>query len=204
MVRKVAFTWLFPFLALGLFGAACTKKPKSYTLENVNAELNARQKEIVSLRKDGKLEKSANLALRTGNDILNVYPPATMYREEVAKVVSVMGFLARICTDKALHIRNESMKPEESRKFTKLSDDLYAMIDDIRKKMPGMPSKKKPEIKKVTPDSGEGDQTPDEAGGKGAPDASTPDADPAPAEGTPEEKPEEKPAKSGKSGKSGK
>jgi len=199
MVRKVVSTWLFTVLALGLFGVACTKKQKSYTLENVNAELNARQKEIVSLRKKGKLENAANLALRTGNDILNVYPLSTMHREEVAKVVSVMGFLARICTDKALHIRNESMKPEESKKFTKLSDDLYAMIDDIRKKMSGMPSSKKPEIKKVTPNSGE-DDTPSEGDGKGDPEASTPAVDPAPAE----EKPEEKPGKSGKSGKSGK
>lgn len=187
MVRKVVSTWLFAVLALGLFGAACTKKQKSYTLENVNAELTSRQKEIVALRKKGKLEKSANLALRTGNDILNVYPPATMYREEVAKVVSVMGFLARICTDKALHIRNESMKPEESKKFTKLSDDLYAVIDEIRRKMPGMPSNKKPEIKKVTPNSGQDDDPTGEAAGKGDPAAAGPSTtDGAPAEAKPE------------------
>jgi len=169
MVRKSVSTLLFAVLALGLFGTACTKKQKSYTLENVNEELLDRQKEIVALRKKGKLEKSANLALRAGNDILNVYPMSTMYRENVSKVVSVMGFLARLCTDKALHIRNESMNPEQSKKYNKLSDDLYSSIDDIRKKMPGMPSNKKPEIKKVTPESGEDGETPDEATGKGAP-----------------------------------
>jgi uncharacterized pyridoxamine 5'-phosphate oxidase family protein len=169
MVRKSVSVLLFAFLAVGLFGTACTKKQKSYTLENVNEELMSRQKEIVSLRKKGKLEKSANLALKTAGDILNVYPMATMYRENVSRVVSVMGFLARLCNDKALHIRNESMNPEESKKYNKLSDDLYSMIDDIRKKMPAMPSNKKPEIKKVTPNSGDDGEMPDEAGGKGAP-----------------------------------
>ena len=174
MVRKVVSTWLFAVLALGALGTGCTKKQKSYTLESVNAELAQRQKEIVSLRKNGKLEKSANLALKTASDILNVYPLSTMYREEVSKVLSVMGFLARICTDRALHIRNESMNPEGSKKFTKLSDDLYAMIDDIRRKMPGMPSNKKPEIKKVTPDSAEDEETPAEAGSKGTPEGGAP------------------------------
>ncbi len=169
MVRKSVSVLLFAFLAVGLFGAACTKKQKSYTLENVNEELMSRQKEIVSLRKKGKLEKSANLALKTAGDILNVYPMATMYRENVSRVVSVMGFLARLCNDKALHIRNESMNPEESKKYNKLSDDLYSMIDDIRKKMPAMPSNKKPEIKKVTPNSGDDGEMPDEAVGKGTP-----------------------------------
>ena len=193
MVRKVVSTWLFAVLVLGAFGAGCTKKQKSFTLENVNAELAERQKEIVALRKKGKLEKSANLALKTASDILNVYPLSTMYREEVSKVLSVMGFLARICTDKALHIRNESMNPEDSKKFTKLSDDLYSMIDDIRRKMPGMPSNKKPEIKKVTPDSAEDGETPDEAGAKGPPDGG------APAEGGSDEGTEKSdPAKSAK------
>ena len=169
MVRKSVLVLLSAVLFFGLFGVACTKKQKSYTLESVNEELMQRQKEIVALRKKGKLEKSANLALLAGNDILNVYPLSTMYRENVSRVVSVMGFLARLCTDKALHIRNESMNPEESKKYNKLSDDLYSAIDDIRKKMPAMPSNKKPEIKKVTPNSGEDDETPDEATGKGAP-----------------------------------
>ncbi|PKN23433.1 MAG: hypothetical protein CVU65_14100, partial [Deltaproteobacteria bacterium HGW-Deltaproteobacteria-22] len=161
MVRKSVSALLFAILAIGLFGTACTKKQKSYTLENVNEELLSRQKEIVALRKKGKLEKSANLALKAAGDILNVYPMATMYRENVSRVVSVMGFLARLCNDKALHIRNESMNPEDSKKYNKLSDDLYSMIDDIRRKMPGMPSNKKPEIKKVTPETGDDGETPE-------------------------------------------
>ncbi|MBU1068675.1 hypothetical protein KJ975_03815 [Myxococcota bacterium] len=197
MVRKSVSALLFAILAVGLFGMACTKKQKSYTLENVNEELISRQKEIVALRKKGKLEKSANLALKAAGDILNVYPMATMYRENVSRVVSVMGFLARLCNDKALHIRNESMNPEESRKYNKLSDDLYSMIDDIRKKMPAMPSNKKPEIKKVTPDTGDDGETPDEATGKGAPagDAKPAATDPGT---TGDEGKSEQPAKPGK------
>ncbi len=146
----------------GVWMAGCTKKQEGYTLENVNAKLQEREREIIALRKKGKLEKSANLALRTGNEILNVFPPATMYRENVQKIVSAMGFLARLCGDKALHIRNESVNPEDSQKYTKLSDDLYAMVEEIRRKMPSMPSNKPPQVKKVTPDTGEEEGTPGE------------------------------------------
>ena len=169
MKRDMLWIMVLGVWTLGLFGSACTKKQKSYTLESVNAELAKSQKQIVKLRKKGKLEQSASLALDTGNKILKVYPVSTMYRENVSKIVSVMGFVARICTDKALHIRNESMKPKESQKYTKLSDDLYAMVDEIRRKMPSMPSNKKPEIKKVTPNSGEEDA--EEASSKGGADA---------------------------------
>lgn len=149
-------------LILGFSGIfACTKKQEGYTLESVNAKLQEREKEIISLRKKGKLENSANLAIKTGNEILNVFPMATMYRENVAKIVSAMGFLARLCSDKALHIRNESVNPEESQKYSKLSDDLYAMVDEIRRKMPSMPSNKPPQVKKVTPDTGEDAENPD-------------------------------------------
>lgn len=157
-------TWLMLLSVFFVWVGGCTKKQESYTLENVNAKLKEREKEIITLRKKGQLEKSANLAVKTGNEILNVFPPATMYRENVAKIVSVMGFLARLCSDKALHIRNESVNPEQSQKYTKLSDELHTMVDEIRRKMPSMPSNKPPQVKKVTPNTGEDEENPDAEG----------------------------------------
>ena len=158
-------TWLILLSVFFVGVGGCTKKQESYTLANVNAKLKEREKEIITLRKKGQLEKSANLAVKTGNEILNVFPPATLYRENVANIVSVMGFLARLCTDKALHIRNESVNPEESQRYTKLSDELYAMVDEIRRKMPSMPSNKPPQVKKVTPNTGEDEDNSDAASG---------------------------------------
>lgn len=181
MTRKMAILVVSLAMVAAWF-SGCTKKQEGYTLENVNARLQEREKEIISLRKKGKLEQSANLALKTGNEILNVYPPSTMYRENVLKVVSAMGFLARLCSDKALHVRNESVNPEASQKYSKLSDDLYAMVEEIRRKMPSMPSNKPPQVKKVTPDTGEDAENPESgAGGDEAAGGKTEDGNAAPA-----------------------
>ncbi len=144
------------------FQAACTKKEKVYTLENVRQEINESHRDILRLRKKGELEKSAQLALETGRRINGTYPLNTMYREDVSKITSVMGFLARLCSDKAMHIRNESLKPADSKVYSQLSDDLYALVDEIRRKMPAMATTKKPEIKKVTPNTGD-EETPADA-----------------------------------------
>ncbi len=75
-------------------------------------------------------KKSANLAVKTGNEILQCVSAGHHVSGKCGQNRVRHGIFGPSVLGQALHIRNESVNPEESQKYTKLSDELYAMVDE--------------------------------------------------------------------------
>ncbi|MBN2723792.1 MAG: hypothetical protein JXR95_06960 [Deltaproteobacteria bacterium] len=126
----------------------CKSKKKTYTTPKVTAEIREDLDKIKSYRQKGELENAAKLSISLGKRITSEYPVATMYREDVAKVLGFIIRVGRLCQDKELEIKSESINPSDAKVFADFSESISEIAADIRTKLPTIPWFMKPKPKK--------------------------------------------------------
>lgn len=136
-----------------IISLGCTKKPKTYTTPAVTQEIREEIDKIKELRREGHLDKAAKRVIILTTKINSEYPAATMYREDVIKALSVFSRISRLCQDKELEIKSESINPGDAKVYSKFYEDIESLSSQIKTKLGGIkwlspPKKVAPKVEK--------------------------------------------------------
>lgn len=129
---------LYFLLTLTIILSSCTKKPKAYTTPVVTQEIRTEVDNIKELRREGHLDKAAKSVIKLATKINSEYPAATMYREDVIKALGVFSRISRLCQDKELEIKSESINPEEAKVYAKFYETIERLSAEIKTKLGGI------------------------------------------------------------------
>ncbi|MBU1218716.1 hypothetical protein KKF34_12585 [Myxococcota bacterium] len=129
---------LYLFLTLTIILSSCTKKPKAYTTPVVTQEIRNELDKIKELRREGHLDKAAKSVIKLATKINSEYPAATMYREDVIKALGLFSRISRLCQDKELEIKSESINPDEAKQYSKFYETIESLSSEIKTKLGGI------------------------------------------------------------------
>jgi hypothetical protein len=127
-------------LVLGLaLVAACAPKKKTYTVPQVTSDIEGALKKVRDLKGAGKLDQASKVLVAISKAVLNDFPEATVTQEPVKKLLEVLDWMANLCLDRSLELKNEAVSPAEdkqSRQFRQWSDDHRENLVKLRKLLP--------------------------------------------------------------------
>nr|MDA3863769.1 hypothetical protein [Deltaproteobacteria bacterium] len=108
-----------------------------------------------------------------GANILSTYPTATMYREHIIRFLRYAMKISRLCRDKSLELKNESINPKDAELYTthadKIDKQLVALrknLNSIRWMVPPKPEKPEEPKKKIETEKVDENAKPEETAKK--------------------------------------
>ncbi len=130
-------------LALGVFVATpgCTPTKKVYTIPSVTKDIEGSIRSARSLKSSGKLKQASERLLKVSNAVLKEYPQTTLTQEPVKKLLTALEWMANMCLDRSLELKNEAVSAAEddlSKTFRKWSDVHRENLSAIRKMLPNL------------------------------------------------------------------
>jgi hypothetical protein len=124
-----------------LVALSCAPKKRSYTVPVVTKEIESNIREAQSLKNKGKLKKASENFLKLTKAVLKEYPQATLTQEPVKKLITALEWMANMCLDRSLELKNESVSSEQdemSKTFRKWSDVHRENMSKLRNLMPSL------------------------------------------------------------------
>jgi len=132
-----------PFLLLVAFAlAACAPKKKVYTVPSVTKEIEGGVRQARRLKARGKLAAASRKLLKLSKAVRTEYPEATLTQEPVKKLMDALEWIANLCLDRSLELKNESVSATQddlSVQFRKWSDLHRENLTELRKLLPRLP-----------------------------------------------------------------
>ncbi len=141
-----------PLLFVIFAVSGCKNKKKTYTTAKVTEEIKDETETIKRLRLNGKLNESAVKTQELATKILTTYPKATMYREHIIRFLRYAMKISRLCRDRSLELKNESINPEDAKAFSAHADKIDKQLDAIRKNLNSIKWMVPPEPEKTDED----------------------------------------------------
>jgi len=132
-------------LALGVSVGlvSCAPKKRTFTVPQVSKEIETGIRKTQKLKRKGDLKEASELALELTRRVLKVFPQATLTQEPVKKLMNALEWMANMCLDRSLELKNESVSADQddlSKTFRAWSDEhrqnmskLRAMIPQLKK-----------------------------------------------------------------------
>lgn len=136
------FASLVPVLALALL-AGCAAKKQTYTVPQVTSDIEGAVRRVTELKSTGKLEQASRLLLTITRRVLSEFPEATITQEPVKKLLDALDWMANLCLDRSLELKNEAVSSSEdklSRQFRVWADEHRDNLVKLRKLLPSFKS----------------------------------------------------------------
>lgn len=140
--RILPFTLVLTLIA-GVGLLSCAPKKRTYTVPQVTKEIESGIRKAQSLKRKGELKEASEFALELTKKVLKEFPQATLTQEPVKKLTNALEWMANMCLDRSLELKNESVSAAQddlSKKFRAWSDEhrnnmskLRAMIPQLKK-----------------------------------------------------------------------
>ncbi|MFH2010939.1 MAG: hypothetical protein ABI333_30345 [bacterium] len=128
-------------LGVTLIALSCAPKKRSYTVPAVTKEIEGGIREAQALKNKGKLKKASENILKLTAAVLKEYPQATLTQEPVKKLIAALEWMANMCLDRSLELKNESVSSEQdglSKKFRAWSDEHRTNMSKLREMVPSL------------------------------------------------------------------
>lgn len=125
-----------------LAAAACTPKKRVYTVPSVTKEIEDGVRQARRFKAKGKLKAASRRLLALGKAVRGEYPQATLTQEPVKRLLDALEWIANLCLDRSLELKNESVSATQddlSVQFRKWSDEHRENMTAIRKILPRLP-----------------------------------------------------------------
>ncbi len=135
------FYLIAPMLLLGMGPTllSCAAKKQSYTVPSVTKDIERGMRKTRKLKAQGDLKKASELLLALTRRVLKEFPPATLTQEPVKKLLGLLEWMANMCLDRSLELKNESVSAAEdslSRKFLAWSNEHRGNMSKLRALIP--------------------------------------------------------------------
>lgn len=141
--RRTLLTPLATTLALVLFVGmgllACAPKKRTYTVPQVTKEIEDGIRKTQKLKGAGELKEASELALKLTYQVLKEFPQTTLTQEPVKKLMTTLEWMANMCLDRSLELKNESVSAAQddlSKTFRAWSDEHRANLSKLRAMVP--------------------------------------------------------------------
>jgi len=118
---------------------SCAPKKRTFTVPQVTKEIENGIRKTQALKRKGDLKKSSELALELSKRVLNEFPRATLTQEPVTKLMNALEWMANMCLDRSLELKNESVSADQddmSKTFRAWSDEHRANMSKLRAMIP--------------------------------------------------------------------
>ena len=119
----------------------CTPKKKAYTIPEVTKEINTAIQKTQRLKRKGELYEAAKVLNAITAKVFNDFPEATLTQEPVKKLMLTLDWLANLCLDRSLELKNEAVTDEQedqSANLRKWSDKQKEWAAKLRNKIPNL------------------------------------------------------------------
>ncbi len=141
IVGKSQFLPTTLILALGVSVGllSCAPKKRTYTVPHVTKEIVNGIRKAEKLKRKGDLKDASEFVLELTGRVLKEYPTATLTQEPVKKLVNALEWMANMCLDRSLELKNEAVSASEddlSKKFRAWSDVHRANMSKLRDMIP--------------------------------------------------------------------
>lgn len=126
-------------LCAGVGLLSCAPKKRTYTVPQVTKEIENGIRKTQKLKSSGELKEASEFALKLTKRVLKEYPQATLTQEPVKKLVTTLEWMANMCLDRSLELKNESVSADQddlSKKFRAWSDVHRANMAKLRSMVP--------------------------------------------------------------------
>lgn len=130
-------------LGVGVGLVSCTPKKRTFTVPQVTKEIETGIRKTQKLKRSGDLKEASELAIELSKRVLKEFPQATLTQEPVKKLMNALEWMANMCLDRSLELKNESVSADQddlSKTFRAWSDEhrenmakLRAMIPQLKK-----------------------------------------------------------------------
>ena len=141
MLSRRRLALLIP-LALGLaLVAGCAAKKTTYTIPQVTSDIEGAVRKVTELKTAGKLEQASRLLSAVTRRVLSEFPEATITQEPVKKIIDALDWMANLCLDRSLELKNEAVSASEdklSKQFRMWSDEHRENLVKLRKLLPSL------------------------------------------------------------------
>lgn len=118
---------------------SCASKKRTYTVPVVTKEIESGIRKTRKLKRRGDLKEASEYALGLAKRVLKEYPQSTLTQEPVRKLMNTLEWMANMCLDRSLELKNESVSAAQddlSTKFRAWSDEHRANMAKLRDMIP--------------------------------------------------------------------
>lgn len=119
----------------------CSTKKRTYTIPEVTKEINTAINKTERLKRQGELIKAAKTLNAITAKVMNEFPEATLTQEPIKKLVLTLQWLANLCLDRALELKQEAVtdaQEDQSANLRKWSDQQKKWATQLRDKIPNL------------------------------------------------------------------
>lgn len=123
-------------VSIGLL--SCAPKKRTFTVPQVTKEIESGIRKTQALKRKGELKEASELALELSKRVLKEFP-ATLTQEPVTKLMNALEWMANMCLDRSLELKNESVSASQddmSTTFRAWSDEHRANMSKLRAMIP--------------------------------------------------------------------
>jgi len=141
MLSRRRLALLLP-LTLGLaLVAGCAAKKITYTIPQVTSDIEGAVRKVTELKNAGNLEQASRVLSGVTRRVLSEFPEATITQEPVKKIMDALDWMANLCLDRSLELKNEAVSAAEdqlSKQFRMWSDEHRESLVKLRKLLPSL------------------------------------------------------------------
>lgn len=118
---------------------SCAPKKRTFTVPQVTKEIENGIRKAQKLKRKGDLKKASEFILELTGRVLKEFPQSTLTQEPVSKLMNTLEWMANMCLDRSLELKNESVSAAQddlSKKFTAWSSEHRANMSKLRAMIP--------------------------------------------------------------------
>jgi hypothetical protein len=118
---------------------SCTPKKRSYTIPQVTKEIEDGVRKTKKLKRGGDLKEASELILALTKQVLKRFPRATLTQEPVRRLMNALEWMANMCLDRSLELKNEAVSATQddlSKKFLAWSNEHRKNMSKLRDMIP--------------------------------------------------------------------
>lgn len=132
-------TTLLLVLGVSVGLLSCAPKKRTFTVPQVTKEIENGIRKAQKLKRKGDLKDASEFVLELTNRVLKEFPQSTLTQEPVTKLMNALEWMANMCLDRSLELKNESVSASQddlSKKFTAWSSEHRANMAKLRAMIP--------------------------------------------------------------------
>jgi hypothetical protein len=136
---QILFTALALVLGISVGPMSCAPQKRTYTVPHVTKEIETGIRKARKLKRSGDLKDASEFVLELTGRVLKEFPSATLTQEPVKKLVNALEWMANMCLDRSLELKNESVSATQdslSKKFRIWSDEHRQNMSKLRAMIP--------------------------------------------------------------------
>ncbi len=136
---QILSTALVLVLGVSVGLVSCASKKRTYTVPMVTKDIESGIRKAQKLKRTGSLKDASEFIIELTTRVLKEYPQATLTQEPVKKLVNALEWMANMCLDRSLELKNESVSAAQdslSKTFRVWSDEHRASMAKLRNMIP--------------------------------------------------------------------